>query len=166
MALPLFSQALPYQSLIKEMPHKLAYKPPQWGHLLNWHSFFPNDSSLCQMDETHLPYSRLFSSLQSWEFPRGLWQSRSSHSTRSATLGRQLFCFCKAKRDHSPLQCSPLLPSIVCLCILTQARNPNFQLLPCLINYQTHLFAFPSSISVYLTAITLYGMPSDTHHET
>lgn len=77
-------------------------------------------------------------------------------------VGRSSTAADKAKRGRSPLQCSLLLPSIVRLCILTQARNPNFQLLPepsCLINYQTHLFAFPSSIPDYLTAIILYGMP-------
>jgi hypothetical protein len=50
MAWPTMSWVLAYQSLIKKMFHRLAYRPILWSHFLNWSSIFPDDSSLCQVD--------------------------------------------------------------------------------------------------------------------
>lgn len=41
----------PHQSLIKEMPHRLAYRPIWWSHFLSWDFPVPDDPSLCQDDK-------------------------------------------------------------------------------------------------------------------
>lgn len=41
--------ALLHQSLIKNMPYRLAYSLVLWWHFLNWGSFLSDDFSLCQL---------------------------------------------------------------------------------------------------------------------
>ena len=50
MAPPTMGWALPYQSLIKEIPYRLAYSPILWRHFLNWGFLLSDDFSLCQLD--------------------------------------------------------------------------------------------------------------------
>ena len=47
---PTMGWALPHQSLIKKMPHRLAYSPILWRCFLSWASFLLDGSSLCQVD--------------------------------------------------------------------------------------------------------------------
>lgn len=43
--------ALLHQLFIKEMQHRLAYRPVLWKHFLILSFFFQNDSSLCHIDQ-------------------------------------------------------------------------------------------------------------------
>jgi hypothetical protein len=47
---PTVAWALPHQSLILKMSHRLACRPNWLQHFLNWGSLFPSDSSLHQVD--------------------------------------------------------------------------------------------------------------------
>lgn len=44
------SRVLPHKLLIKKMHYRFAHRPVWWSYFLNWGSFFPNDSDLCQDD--------------------------------------------------------------------------------------------------------------------
>lgn len=49
---PGLPQPLPQPSLIKEMPHQLAYAPSWWRHFLSWGAAFPYDSAEVKLMKT------------------------------------------------------------------------------------------------------------------
>lgn len=49
-ALPMVIWGLPYQSLIKNIPYRIVYRPILWRHSLNYDSFFPDNPCLGQDD--------------------------------------------------------------------------------------------------------------------
>lgn len=65
MALPIVGWILLHKLLIKKMFHKHAHGKIFWRHVLNWDSFLPRDSSLCQAYKNQLA---IFLSATKWNF--------------------------------------------------------------------------------------------------
>lgn len=54
------SWALPHHSLVKKIPHRLAYGLVLGKHFLSWSTPFPNEASLCHVDNNNNNQERQF----------------------------------------------------------------------------------------------------------
>lgn len=53
---PSMGWAIPHQSVLKEIFHKLGDRAVRWGHILSWCPCSMNDSRLCQVDIKLTPH--------------------------------------------------------------------------------------------------------------
>jgi hypothetical protein len=82
---PTLRWGVPYQSLIKKMVHRLAYRPIWWGQFLNWVSLISGG-----------PY--FVSSWQKLTYTAGVFHTSSAGSKLkySAMSPKTFFCKCKS----------------------------------------------------------------------
>lgn len=99
----IMAQIIPHQSLIDNMPYKLAYNPTLWRNSFNWHSFLSDD---CTVSQVEIKMSYIFD----LHFIVG--RSQNMNSSRLGTEGRSsdpgaleeysvLACLCGFHTLHS-----------------------------------------------------------------